>query len=106
MPTPPSLAEHDDLTQQLDIDLTATLAGLIKQRTQSPVIRQSKEIDVIKLLDTRFPQGGDSIQQLAEQITLATEQYPRRNTHPDHATRSEHIEGLFNSILRIGRSLV
>jgi aromatic-L-amino-acid decarboxylase len=82
MLTRPSLAEHDDLTQQPDIDLNATLADLISRRTQSPIIRQSKEADVLNLLDTRFPQGGESLQRLAAQITHATEQYPRRNTHP------------------------
>ena len=82
MPARPSLAEHDDLTQQSDIDLNATLADLVSQRTQSPIIRQSREVDVLKLLDIRFPQGGKSLQQLAAQITQAAEQYPRRNTHP------------------------
>ena len=82
MPARPSLAENDDLTQQPAIDLNETLADLIRQRTQSPIIRQSNEADVIKLLDSRFPQGGESLQQLVEQITQATEQYPRRNTHP------------------------
>jgi len=82
MPVRPSLAEHDDLTQQPDIDLDVTLADLISQRTQSPIMRKSREVDVLKLLDTRFPQGGISLQHLTEQITKAFKQYPRRNTHP------------------------
>ena len=34
------------------------------------------------MLDTSFPLGGDSVEQLAVQISRATEKYPRRNTHP------------------------
>ena len=82
MSSRPSLAQNDDLTHQPDIDLSATLADLISQRTKSPIIRRSRETDVLKLLDTNFPQGDESLRQLAKQISSATEQYPRRNTHP------------------------
>lgn len=78
----PLLADEDDLTLALDIDLNAALSGLIRQRTQSPIVRSSREAEVIKLLDESFPRGGDSLQRLVTQITQAIREYPRRNTHP------------------------
>ena len=78
----PTLTELDDLTQQPEVDLNELLVDLISQRTQSPIIRQSREEDVKQLLDTRFPEGGESLDDLVRQIAHATAQYPRRNTHP------------------------
>ena len=82
MPIRPSFADDDDLTRALDIDLNAALEDLIAQRTRSPIMTTPKEIEVIKMLDTSFPLGGDSVEQLVAQISRATEKYPRRNTHP------------------------
>ncbi len=81
-PYRPSLASTDDLTQAADIDLNAALAPLIEQRYVAPIIRPSTAADVTALIDTSFPKGGDSLEQLVAQVTTATNQYPRRNTHP------------------------
>ena len=81
-PQRPSLASADDLTQATDIDLNAALSPLIEQRSRSPIIRPSTAADVAALIDQSFPRGGESLAHLVEQITNATEQYPRRNTHP------------------------
>ena len=81
-PQPPSLASADDLTEAAEIDLNAALAPLIAQRKLSPIVRPSTAADVAALLDTSFPQGGDSLDQLVEQLSTATDRYPRRNTHP------------------------
>jgi len=81
-PLRPSLASTDDLTQATDIDLNAALSPLIEQRSRSPIIRPSSAADVAALIDQSFPRGGESLEHLVEQITNATEQYPRRNTHP------------------------
>jgi len=81
-PLRPSLASTDDLTQATDIDLNAALSPLIEQRSRSPIIRSSTAADVAALIDQSFPRGGESLEHLVEQITNATEQYPRRNTHP------------------------
>ncbi len=78
----PSLASADDLTQEAEIDLNVALAPLIEQRYLTPIIRPSTAADVVRLIDTSFPQGGDSLEHLVAQITNATERYPRRNTHP------------------------
>ena len=83
-PSRPSLASTDDLTQIVDIDLNKALSPLIEQRTRSPIIRPSTVAEVTALIDDSFPQGGDSLEHLVAQITNATEQYPRRNTHPGH----------------------
>ncbi len=79
---PPALASEDDLTQALDIDLNSALAELIEQRYQSPIIRPSKAVDIVELVDTSYPLGGDLVEQLVAQISYATKRYPRRNTHP------------------------
>ena len=81
-PHRPSLAFADDLTQAADIDLNGALSPLIEQRTLSPIIRPSTAADVAALIDESFPQGGDSLDQLVAQVSNASEQYPRRNTHP------------------------
>lgn len=78
----PVLEDADDLTRATEIDISAALAPLIKQRTESPIVRPSLASDVAALIDESFPRGGDSLQQLIAQITNATERYPRRNTHP------------------------
>ncbi len=78
----PRLADDDDLTAALDIDIGAALAPLYAQRTESPIIRPSRAIDVAAMLETDWPAGGESMQQLVAQITAATDRYPRRNTHP------------------------
>ncbi|MEM7257896.1 MAG: aminotransferase class V-fold PLP-dependent enzyme, partial [Pseudomonadota bacterium] len=78
----PFLDPADDLTQPVDIDLNAALAPLIAQRIQSPIIRPSKATDISALIDESDPVGGDSLQDLVDQITAVTDQYPRRNTHP------------------------
>lgn len=78
----PSLASADDLTQAADIDLNLALSQLIEQRTHSPIIRPSTAADVAALIDEGFPQGDESLEHLVAQISNATEQYPRRNTHP------------------------
>jgi len=82
MPIRPVFADDDDLTQALDIDLNAALQDLIAQRSRSPIMATPKESEVIDMLDTDFPQGGESVEQLAAQISRATGKYPRRNTHP------------------------
>lgn len=81
-PQRPSLAAADDLTRPADIDIDDALHGLIAQRCLSPIIRPSKAADVGALIDASFPAGGDSLRDLAGQITRATDRYPRRNTHP------------------------
>jgi len=81
-PLRPALASADDLTQATEIDLNAALSPLIEQRSRSPIIRPSTAADVAALIDQSFPRGGESLEHLVEQITNATEQYPRRNTHP------------------------
>lgn len=81
-PQRPSLASTDDLTQAADIDINLALAQLIEQRYRSPIIRPSTAADVAALIDESFPRGDESLEYLVDQITNATEQYPRRNTHP------------------------
>jgi aromatic-L-amino-acid decarboxylase len=81
-PHRPSLASADDLTEAADIDLNQALSPLIEQRSLSPIIRPSTAADVAALIDESFPQGGDSLEHLVAQISNASEQYPRRNTHP------------------------
>jgi glutamate/tyrosine decarboxylase-like PLP-dependent enzyme len=78
----PSLASADDLTQAAEIDLNVALAPLIEQRCLTPIIQPSTAADVARLIDTSYPQGGDSLEQLVAQVTNATNEYPRRNTHP------------------------
>ena len=78
----PFLETADDLTQPTEIDISAALAPLIRQRCESPIVRPSLASDVAALIDESFPRGGDSLEQLIAQITNATERYPRRNTHP------------------------
>ena len=78
----PRLDPADDLTQAASIDLNAALSDLQSQRTTAPIIRPSRAADVALLIDQSFPQGGDSLEQLVEQISRATKRYPRRNTHP------------------------
>ena len=83
MPIPrPLLDPADTISEPADVDYNALLEPLLAQRLKSPIIRPSTAEKVRALIDTRFPQGGDSLEQLAEQITVATERYPRRNTHP------------------------
>jgi len=81
-PQRPSLASTDDLTQAADIDINEALTQLIEQRYRSPIIRPSTAAAVAALIDESFPQGDESLEYLVAQITNATEQYPRRNTHP------------------------
>lgn len=81
-PQRPSLASANDLTEAAEIDLNAALAPLFAQRKLSPIVRPSTAADVTALLDTSFPGGGDSLEQLVEQVSTATDRYPRRNTHP------------------------
>ena len=78
----PQLDPADDLTTAVSIDLNAALSDLHSQRTTAPIIRPSREADVAALIDQSFPQGGDSLEQLVDQVSRATERYPRRNTHP------------------------
>ncbi len=78
----PEISPDDDLNQSLDIDFNAVLSDLVDQRVESPIIRPSKQADVSALLDTSYPEGGDSLQQLVDQITQAADRYPRKNTHP------------------------
>jgi aromatic-L-amino-acid decarboxylase len=78
----PHLDPADDLTQAAAIDLNAVLLELHPQRTRTPVMRSSTETEVAALIDQGFPQGGDSLEQLVEQITRATGRYSRRTAHP------------------------
>jgi glutamate/tyrosine decarboxylase-like PLP-dependent enzyme len=79
----PALAPGDDLSVAADVDIDAALAELIRQRTESPIIRPSLAADVGELIGSDFPaRGGDSLDSLVAQITRATNRYPRRNTHP------------------------
>ena len=78
----PSLAVDDDLTAPVEIDIDDSLRALFGQRTLSPIVRRSTAAEVSALVDLRYPRGGDTLQSLVEQITRATERYPRRNTHP------------------------
>lgn len=78
----PDFSPDDDLNQSLDIDFNAALSNLIDQRGESPIVRPSNQTDVRALLDTSYPEGGDSLQQLVDQITQTAARYPRRNTHP------------------------
>ncbi len=81
-PHRPRLDPDDDLTAAAAIDLDALIAPLVEQRQRSPIVRPSRAADVEALIDTSFPAGGESLESLARQITLAAERYPRRNTHP------------------------
>jgi aromatic-L-amino-acid decarboxylase len=78
----PHLDPADDLTTAVSVDLNAALSDMHSQRTTAPIIRPSREEDVAALIDQSFPQGGDSLEQLVEQIKGATERYSRRNAHP------------------------
>ena len=78
----PCLDPADDLTAPVSIDLNAALSDLHSQRITAPIIRPSREADVAALIDQSFPQGGDSLEQLVEQIRQATGRYSRRNAHP------------------------
>ena len=78
----PELDPADDLTAAADIDISAALEDLIGQRYSSPIVRPSTAAEVAELIDTSFPQGGDSLEYLVRQISVATARYPRRNTHP------------------------
>ena len=82
LPRRPRLEPADDLSAASGIDLNAALSDLHQQRTASPIVRPSRESDIIALIDQSFPAGGDSLEYLAQQIANATKQYPRRNTHP------------------------
>jgi aromatic-L-amino-acid decarboxylase len=81
-PKRPALDPADDLTSAAEIDIDDAIADLQRQRTASPIIRPSRARDVEALVDSSYPRGGDSLQELAAQISNATERYPRRNTHP------------------------
>ncbi len=78
----PVLAAKDELTGPVDLDLNATLAPLLEQRTRAPIVRPSRAVDVATLIDQSYPRGDESLEQLVAQISQATERYPRRNTHP------------------------
>jgi len=82
LPQRPTLDAADDLTAAADIDIGTALRGLIEQRVLSPIVRPSKAAEVSAMIDDSFPGGGDTLAELAAQITRATERYPRRNTHP------------------------
>lgn len=81
-PPRPHLDPADDLTHTADIDLNTALSPLLAQRALSPILRPSRAVDVAALVDTRYPQGGDTLDDLVAQITHANNQCPRRNTHP------------------------
>ena len=81
-PLRPTLAPEDDLTAAAGVDISAAIAPLHEQRYRSPIVRPSLAADVATLIDTSFPAGGDSLEQLVAQVTNATDRYPRRNTHP------------------------
>ena len=72
----PFLEDADDLTKPTEVDISAALAPLIRQRSESPIVRPSLASDVVALIDESFPRGGDSLEQLVAQITNATERYP------------------------------
>lgn len=78
----PRFDPADDLGAIPSIDLNEALAELQRQRSQSPIIRPSRAADVEQLIDQGFPGGGDSLEDLVQQVTHATDRYPRRNTHP------------------------
>jgi aromatic-L-amino-acid/L-tryptophan decarboxylase len=78
----PQLDPADILPEPVNVDYAALLEPLLTQRTQSPIVRPSTAEQVSALIDTRFPEGGDSLEQVARQITEATARFPRRNTHP------------------------
>ncbi len=81
-PSRPSLASTDDLTHAVDIDLNTALLPFIEQRIRSPIIRPSTAAQVSALIDESYPSGDESLEQLVSQIANATDEYPRRNTHP------------------------
>jgi glutamate/tyrosine decarboxylase-like PLP-dependent enzyme len=81
-PLRPTLAPEDDLTAAAGVDISAAIAPLHEQRYRSPIVRPSLAADVAALIDTSFPAGGDSLEQLVVQVTNTTDRYPRRNTHP------------------------
>ncbi len=81
-PKRPALDPADDLTAALEIDIDAAIAPLIAQRAQTPIVRPSTEADVRALIEDRWPERGESLDSLIEQITQAFDAYPRRNTHP------------------------
>ena len=78
----PHLDPADDLTTPTTIDLNKVLLDLQRQRCAEPIIRPSRAADVAALIDQSVPRGGEDLEQLVEQISQATDRYPRRNTHP------------------------
>ena len=81
-PNRPQLAPADDLTEAAEIDISRAIAPLIEQRYRSPIVRPSRAADVAALIDTSFPPGDESLEDLVKQINDAIDRYPRRNTHP------------------------
>jgi hypothetical protein len=61
----PSLAAGDDLTADAGVDIDDAIADLVRQRTESPIVRPSRAADVAALLDLEFPErGGASLDNL------------------------------------------
>ncbi len=81
-PPRPVLAQADDLTGSVNVDISNAIAALVEQRTKSPILRPSTAADVAALVDASYPEGGEPLPRLVEQITHANNTYPRRNTHP------------------------
>ena len=81
-PKRPALDPADDLTATIDADFDAVLAPLLAQRDRSPIIRPSRESDVRALIDSSRPTDGQPLEPLLDEIELAFDAYPRRNTHP------------------------
>ena len=72
----------DDLSAPLEVDYNAIIAPLISQRADSPIVRESKAVDVAALFQQSIPRTGSELADLLDEITKAVERYPRRNTHP------------------------
>ncbi len=82
LPERPVLDPADDLTEAIDFDFASALAPLLAQRARSPIIRPSREADVRALIDNSWPGDGEPLDRLIDEITIAFDAYPRRNTHP------------------------
>ena len=81
-PQRPLLDAADDLTAAVDIDIDEALRDIIAQRVQSPINPPSRPADISAMIAEGFPEGGDTLQDLVEQVTRATRRFPRRGTHP------------------------
>lgn len=64
----PVFDPDDDLSAPLEVDYNAIIAPLISQRTDSPIVRESKVVDVAALLQQSIPRTGSALASLLEKL--------------------------------------